>query len=71
VPGLTGSSLSGLFGQASAVAQTSKIAVTAPLHTATLALGVVFALVGGLLAGLAGGWRAARLSPAVALRNLG
>jgi ABC-type lipoprotein release transport system permease subunit len=32
---------------------------------------VVFALIGGLLAGLIGGWRAARLAPVVALRDLG
>ncbi|HVF21111.1 MAG TPA: ABC transporter permease [Mycobacteriales bacterium] len=71
VPGVTGSTLAELFGRATATAQTTEIPVTAPLHATTLALGVAFALVGGLLAGLAGGWRAARLSPAVALRNLG
>ncbi len=71
VPGINGSTLSELFGQTTTAAQTTKIAVTAPLHATTLVLGVVFALVGGILAGLAGGWRAARLSPAVALRNLG
>jgi len=42
-----------------------------PLHPGTLLLGVVFALIGGLLAGIIGGWRAARLAPAVALRDLG
>ena len=31
----------------------------------------LFALIGGLLAGLVGGWRAAGSSPAVALRDLG
>ncbi|HVE62623.1 MAG TPA: ABC transporter permease, partial [Mycobacteriales bacterium] len=71
VPGINSSTLSGLFGQTTTTVQTTRIAVTAPLHGTTLVLGVVFALIGGLLAGLAGGWRAARLSPAVALRNFG
>jgi ABC-type antimicrobial peptide transport system permease subunit len=43
----------------------------APLSPGVLLLGVAFALFGGLLAGLLGGWRAARLSPSVALRDLG
>jgi ABC-type antimicrobial peptide transport system permease subunit len=69
---LSGSSLSGLFGQAAtAVTTTKKVTLSAPLHPSTLLLGVVFALVGGVLAGLAGSWRAARLAPAVSLRDLG
>jgi ABC-type antimicrobial peptide transport system permease subunit len=71
VPGLGGSTLSGLFGQAANAVHTTHVKLTAPLHPTTLALGVLFALVGGLLAGLAGAWRAARLTPAVALRDLG
>jgi ABC-type antimicrobial peptide transport system permease subunit len=71
VPGVGSSSLSQFFGQAATVAQTTKITLSAPLHPATLALGVAFALVGGILAGLVGGWRAARLAPVVALRDLG
>jgi ABC-type antimicrobial peptide transport system permease subunit len=65
------SSLSQFFGQAAAVAQTTTVKLSAPLRPSTLALGVVFALIGGLLAGLIGGWRAARLAPVVALRDLG
>jgi ABC-type lipoprotein release transport system permease subunit len=34
-----------------------------------LVLAVVLALLGGLLAGIAGGWRAARFRPAEALRS--
>jgi ABC-type antimicrobial peptide transport system permease subunit len=71
VPGLGGSSLSGVFGQATSVAQTTTVKLSAPLHASTLLLGVAFALLGGLVAGLVGGWRAARLSPSVALRDLG
>jgi len=45
------------------------------LHTSISALTVivaaVIAVVGGLVAGLAGAWRAARLSPVAALRDLG
>jgi ABC-type lipoprotein release transport system permease subunit len=32
---------------------------------------VAFALLGGLVAGAIGGWRASRLAPASALRDLG
>jgi ABC-type antimicrobial peptide transport system permease subunit len=71
VPGAASSALSGFFNQAQATAETTKVGLTAPLSAATLAIGVGFALIGGLLAGLIGGWRAARLSPVVALRDLG
>ena len=71
IPGLGSSSLSFVFGQAAVAPQTTSVDLTAPLSAGTLLLGVAFALVGGLLAGLAGGWRAARLSPTVALRDLG
>jgi ABC-type antimicrobial peptide transport system permease subunit len=71
VPGVGSSSLSGLFGQATTAVHTTKVTLSAPLHPSTLLLGLACALVGGLLAGLAGGWRAARLAPAVALRDLG
>ena len=42
-----------------------------PLHPTTLLLGAAMALLGGILAGAIGGWRASRLAPAVALRDLG
>lgn len=73
VPGLgSASSLSGLFGQATAATvTTTKVTLSAPLHASTLLLGVLFAVIGGLLAGIVGGWRAARLAPAVALRDIG
>jgi ABC-type antimicrobial peptide transport system permease subunit len=45
--------------------------MTAPIHLATIGLAFAGALVGGLIAGAAGGWRAARLAPASALRDLG
>jgi ABC-type antimicrobial peptide transport system permease subunit len=71
VPGLRGSSFSGLFNQAATGVQTTKVTLSAPLHPSTLLLGVAFALLGGLLAGLIGSWRAARLAPATALRDIG
>lgn len=72
VPGLTGSSLSGLFGQATTVAaKSADVVLKVPVRPSTLLLGVGFAILGGVLAGLAGGWRAARLRPAVALQDIG
>lgn len=71
IPGLASSRLSTFFGQASATATTVEVQLTAPLHPGTLLAGVGFAVLGGLLAGLVGGWRAARLAPVVALRDLG
>jgi len=66
-----GSSLSGLFGQSRSVASTSTtIHLTAPVQALTLAVGVGLAVLGGLIAGGVGAARAARLSPAEALRNL-
>jgi putative ABC transport system permease protein len=62
VPGLQ--SLSGSGG-------TTHVPLHVPLHWTTLLIGVGVALLGGLLAGAIGGWRAARLAPAEALRDLG
>ncbi len=44
--------------------------LTAPLSLEVLGLAVALAIGGGLLAGLFGGWRAARLQPAEALRRV-
>lgn len=72
VPGFGSSSLSGFFGSSVATTvKTTTISLHAPVHAGTLVLGVAFAVLGGLLAGAVGGWRAARLSPAEALRNVG
>jgi ABC-type antimicrobial peptide transport system permease subunit len=65
------STVSGLFGQSGGDAVTRTIHLTAPITGTTIAIGIGCALLGGLLAGAVGGWRAARLSPAVALRDLG
>ena len=50
---------------------TSIVHLSAPVHVATILLAFAGALVGGLIAGTIGGWRAARLAPASALRDLG
>lgn len=72
VPGFGSSQLSGLFGAgAQSVRQTSTLSLSAPVRPMTLVLGVAFAILGGVLAGAVGGWRAARLSPAEALRTVG
>ncbi|MGC1185272.1 MAG: FtsX-like permease family protein [Candidatus Dormiibacterota bacterium] len=46
------------------------IHLTAPLNLDILALAVGLAIAGGLIAGIVGGWRAARLQPAEALRRV-
>ncbi len=74
-PGVSGTasgSAGALIGIAQSTAQTTtKVALSAPLHGSTLLLGALFALLGGLIAGLVGSWRAARLAPATALRDIG
>ena len=70
VPNIGSSSLAQFVGLQSSTT-TSNVSLHAPVHPATLLLGIGFAIVGGLLAGAIGGWRAARLAPAEALRNVG
>ncbi|MBN9170536.1 MAG: ABC transporter permease, partial [Microbacterium sp.] len=60
----------GGFGRVGAQAATD-ITLGAPLTVWVLVAAVGLALAGGLLAGAFGGWRAARLSPAEALRSVG
>ena len=49
---------------------TTDIVLNAPIALSVLLLAVGLAIVGGLLAGAIGGWRAARLRPAEALRSV-
>ncbi len=65
------SSAASLFGQTAQQAVTSTVQLTAPISSSTVLLGMACALAGGLVAGAVGGWRASRLAPAVALRDLG
>ena len=71
VPNVGSSSLAQFFGNLPSSVHSTTVALKAPIHVMTLALGVGFAVVGGILAGTVGGWRASRLSPAEALRSLG
>jgi hypothetical protein len=59
----------GPFGQGSVTAGSTDVVLGAPVDAGLLALAVGLAIVGGLLAGAAGGLRAARLRPAEALRS--
>ncbi len=66
------STVGGIFHQATAAAQTSaKIHLRAPIDIGIVLLGFGAGLAGGLIAGAVGGWRASRLAPATALRDLG
>ena len=69
--GATGNSGPGPVGQALAAASnTVTVPLTAPLSASLFALAIGLALAGGILAGTLGGWRAARLRPAEALRRV-
>ena len=61
----------GGFGQAAQAAATSDITLTAPVTVSVILIAVGLAVLGGLLAGALGGWRASRLRPAEALRSVG
>jgi ABC-type antimicrobial peptide transport system permease subunit len=58
---------SGGGGFGSSAAHTVSVHLTAPVTVEIVLLAVVLAVAGGLIAGLFGGWRAARLRPAAAL----
>ena len=60
----------GGFGRALSDAHSVLVHLTAPLQTGTIALAILLAIAGGLIAGAFGAWRAARMRPAAALRTL-
>jgi len=55
---------------ASSIAHTVSVHLTAPVTLGAMALAVVLAVAGGLIAGSLGGWRAVRLRPAAALARV-
>jgi putative ABC transport system permease protein len=57
------------FGEGGAAAGSTDVVLGAPVDAGLLVLAIALAIVGGLLAGAAGGLRAARLRPAEALRS--
>ena len=65
------STLSNMVGQSTVGTTTAIVHLSAPVHFTTILIAFAGALVGGLIAGIIGGWRAARLAPASALRDLG
>ncbi|GAA3881583.1 ABC transporter permease [Leifsonia kafniensis] len=69
-PGAAAAGGGGGFGQAAQAAATSDIVLSAPITLTVVLVAVGLAVVGGLLAGVIGGWRAARLRPAEALRSV-
>ncbi len=71
VPTVGASSVGAIFHQQTAAASAMKVHLKAPIDLAIVLLGLGSAVVGGLIAGIAGGWRASRLAPATALRDLG
>jgi ABC-type antimicrobial peptide transport system permease subunit len=58
------------FGQGEVTSASSEVVLGAPADLELLVLAVALAVLGGLLAGAAGGLRAARLRPADALRSI-
>jgi len=64
------SGTAGPFGQGQVAATSTEVVLGAPVELGLLLLAVALAVLGGLLAGAAGGLRAARLRPAEALRSI-
>jgi len=60
----------GAFGNAAHTASTVAVHLDAPVTISAIVLAVVLAILGGLIAGGFGGWRAARLRPAAALSKV-
>lgn len=60
----------GGFGQAASAAASTDIALQAPVTLSVVLIAAGLAVLGGLVAGAFGGWRAARLRPAESLRSI-
>lgn len=60
----------GMGGPTTVASTTSDIVLQAPLTGSIILIAVGLAILGGVLAGVIGGWRAARLRPAEALRTI-
>lgn len=65
------SNVSALLNQSVTGSINTVVHVAAPIRATAVILGFGGALLGGALAGVVGGWRAARLAPTDALRDLG
>jgi ABC-type antimicrobial peptide transport system permease subunit len=60
----------GGFGGGRAAASTTDVVLHAPVTVEIILVAIALAVLGGLLAGALGGWRASRLRPAEALRSV-
>ncbi|MEF2976662.1 ABC transporter permease [Subtercola sp. YIM 133946] len=70
-PGAGGGPGGGGFGAAASAVASTTVTLQAPVTIGIILIAVALAVLGGLLAGAIGGWRAARLRPAEALRSVG
>ena len=68
--GFPGGGFTGGFGHAASAASTVTEHLSAPVTIGAVLAAVVLAVLGGLIAGSFGGWRAARLRPAAALSKV-
>ncbi|WIE63934.1 FtsX-like permease family protein [Curtobacterium sp. MCLR17_036] len=68
--GTTGGAPAGGFGGGAATASTSDVVLHAPVTVEVVLLAIGLSILGGLIAGALGGWRASRLRPAEALRSV-
>jgi ABC-type antimicrobial peptide transport system permease subunit len=66
----TGNPFRGAFSSARAAADTVAVHLNAPVTITAIVAAVALAILGGLIAGGFGGWRAARLRPAAALSKV-
>ncbi|MCJ1713500.1 ABC transporter permease [Curtobacterium sp. VKM Ac-2922] len=68
--GAAGGAPAGGFGGGGASASTTDVVLHAPVTVEVILLAIGLAVLGGLIAGALGGWRASRLRPAEALRSV-
>jgi putative ABC transport system permease protein len=68
--GTTGGAPAGAFGGGASTASTTDVVLHAPVTVEIILLAIGLAILGGLIAGALGGWRASRLRPAEALRSV-
>ncbi|MCS6573144.1 FtsX-like permease family protein [Curtobacterium flaccumfaciens pv. flaccumfaciens] len=68
--GTTGGAPAGGFGGGASTASTTDVVLHAPVTVEIVLLAIGLAILGGLIAGALGGWRASRLRPAEALRSV-
>uniref|UniRef100_A0A942T8I2 ABC transporter permease n=1 Tax=Neobacillus citreus TaxID=2833578 RepID=A0A942T8I2_9BACI len=68
--GSAGGAPAGGFGGGASTASTTDVVLHAPVTVEVVLLAIGLAVLGGLIAGALGGWRASRLRPAEALRSV-